>query len=266
MKTKNLCLAIAFALAAPAAHAAFKCTDEKGRTHVGDTPPIGCANVVMYEVTKAGTVIRKIDPSLTEEQVKARQEAEEKARIEEKAAAEQKRKDQALTATFANEKEFDTARDRNIEPLKARITQSEERSKEIDKRIKTVKEEMEFYTAGKKKSDKAGKYDPAAGMKSELDRLAEEKAAIAKSVEGYKKEIVEIGNKFDADKARWVELKRGTKKMEAPPKKAAAATLVPGAAGIATCGDKTYECQAGQTYACRIGGKTTQVNCVVQRP
>src|SRR6187549_1739496 len=149
MKTKKLCLLLAFALAAPAAHAAFRCTDEKGRTHVGDTPPPGCANVVMYEVTRGGVVIRKIDPSLTEEQVKARAEAEEKARIAEKIAAEQKRKDTALLATFANEKEFDVARDRNIEPLKARITQSEERSKEIDKRVKVVKEEMEFYTAGK---------------------------------------------------------------------------------------------------------------------
>jgi hypothetical protein len=213
MKTKKLCLLIALALAAPAAHAAFKCTDEKGRTHVGDTPPPGCANVMMYEVTKAGTVIRKIDPSLTEEQVKARADAEEKARIAEKAAAEQRRKDQALLATFANEKEFDTARDRNIEPLKARITQSEERAKEIDKRIKVVKEEMEFYTAGKKKSDKAGKYDPAAGMKSELERLAEEKAQILKSVEGYKKEIVEIGTKFDGDKRRWLALKKGGGKV-----------------------------------------------------
>jgi hypothetical protein len=265
MKINKLCLLIAFALAAPAAQAAFKCTDEKGRTHIGDTPPPGCANVVMYEVTKGGTVIRKIDPTLTEEQVQARAEAEEKARLEEKAAAEQKRKDAALLATFANEKEFDVARDRNIEPLKARITQSEERSKEIDKRIKTVKEEMEFYTAGKKKSAEKGKYDPAAVMKSELERLEEEKAQIAKTNESAKKEIAEIGTKFDTDKQRWLVLKGGTKKIEAPPPKAAAATLVPGAAGIAKCGEKTYECQAGTTYACKIGGKTTQVNCVVAR-
>src|SRR5262245_31411166 len=110
MKTTKLCLLTALALAPPAPTAAFRSPDEKGRTHVGDTPPPGCANVVMYEVTKGGTVIRKIDPSLSEDQVKARQEAEEKARLEEKAAAEQKRKDTALLATFANEKEFDVAR------------------------------------------------------------------------------------------------------------------------------------------------------------
>src|SRR5688572_17116178 len=215
MKTKKLCLLVAFALAAPAAQAAFRCVDEKGRTHIGDTPPLGCANVVMYEVTRGGTIIRKIEPSLTEEQMKAREEAAEKQRLADKAAAEQKRKDSALLATFANEKEFDTARDRNIEPLKARITQSEERAKEIDKRIKVVKEEMEFYTAGKKKSDKGAKYDPAAGMKSELERLGEERDQIGKSVSGYKKEIVEIGTKFDEDKRRWVALKKGGGKIAA---------------------------------------------------
>jgi chromosome segregation ATPase len=220
MKTKKICLLIALALSAPA-QAAFRCVDEKGRTHIGDTPPPGCANVVMYEVTRGGTIIRKIEPSLTEEQVKARAEAEEKQRIAEKAAAEQKRKDSALLASYANEKEFDTARDRNIEPLKQRITQSEQRSTEIDKRVKQVKEEMEFYTAGKKKSDK-GK-DLAAPMAAELERLSDEKKQIAKSVEGYKKEIAEIGTKFDADKQRWVALKKGGGKVP----EAAAATPAP---------------------------------------
>ncbi len=43
-------------LAAPAAHAAYKCKDERGITHIGDTPPAACANVVMYEITRSGTV------------------------------------------------------------------------------------------------------------------------------------------------------------------------------------------------------------------
>ena len=124
MKTKKICLLVALALATLPAAAAFRCVDEKGRTHIGDTPPPGCANVLMEEVTRGGTVIRKIEPSLTEEQVKARQEAEEKQRIADKAAAEQKRKDTALLSTYANEKEFDVARDRNIEPIKARISLS----------------------------------------------------------------------------------------------------------------------------------------------
>jgi chromosome segregation ATPase len=214
MTTRKLCLLAALSLAATSAAAAFRCVDEKGRTHIGDTPPAGCANVVMHEVTRSGKVLRTIQPTMTEEQWKAKQEAEEKARIAEKIAAEQKRKDTALLSTYANEKEFDTARDRNIEPLKGRIALSQERMKEIEKRVTLVKEEMEFYTAGKKKTDK-GK-DHAAPMAAELERLAEEKKQLAKNVEGYNKEIAEIRNKFDEDKRRWVALKN--------PQKAAPAT------------------------------------------
>jgi chromosome segregation ATPase len=210
MKTRKLCLLLALAVSVPA-HAAFRCVDEKGRTHVGDTPPPGCKSVVMYEVTRGGVVIRKIEPTMTEEQARAKAEAEEKAAIAAKAAAEQKRKDTALLSTYGNEKEFDVARDRNIEPLKQRITQSEERSKEIDKRVKAVKEEMEFYTAGRKKGSKAkdGKEEAASPLAAELERLGEEKKQIARNVEGYNKEIAEIRSKFDADKRRWVALKAG---------------------------------------------------------
>lgn len=207
MTTRKLCLLAALTLAATSATAAYRCVDEKGRTHIGDTPPPACANVVMYETKKGGAVIRTIQPTMSEEQSKAKQEAEEKAKAAEKVAAEQKRKDTALLSTYANEKEFETARDRNIEPLKGRINLSQDRMKEIDKRVKVVKEEMEFYTAGKKKSGK--KDDTSVAMGKELDRLADEKKNIEKSIAGYEKEIAELRVKFDADKRRWLELKQG---------------------------------------------------------
>jgi hypothetical protein len=207
MTTRKLCLLAALSLAATSAAAAFRCVDEKGRTHIGDTPPAGCANVVMHEVTRSGKVLRTIQPTMTEEQWKAKQEAEEKARIAEKIAAEQKRKDTALLSTYANEKEFDTARDRNIEPLKGRIALSQERMKEIEKRVTLVKEEMEFYTAGKKKG---GKDDRSVTMGKEVARLDDEKKNLQKNIAGYEKEIGELQAKFDADKRRWVALKQGS--------------------------------------------------------
>jgi hypothetical protein len=189
----------------------------------------------MEEVTRGGIVIRKIEPSLTEEQVKARLEAEEKQRIADKAAAEQKRKDTALLSTYANEKEFDVARDRNIEPLKARISQSQDRLKEIDKRVKVVKEEMEFYTAGKKKTS-SKKDDTPAAMTAELDRLAEEKKQIQASIVGYEKEIAETRTKFDEDKRRWVALKNPGK--SAAPAKAAEAKAEPAKADAKSAAKK----------------------------
>jgi len=207
MKTK-LALLVALALSNPAT-AAFRCVDEKGRTHIGDTPPAGCANVVMQEVTRGGIVIKTIQPTMTEEQWKAKLEAEEKAKAAEKVAAEQKRKDMALLATYANEKEFDTARDRNIDPIKARIQQSNDRLKEIDKRVKVVKEEMEFYEAGKKKKSAKEKEMPS-GLQMELDRLSEEKKTITHTIASSEKEIAELRTRYEVDKKRWVALKSGT--------------------------------------------------------
>jgi len=207
MTTEKLCLLAALALAATSASAAFRCVDEQGRTHIADTPPPACANVVMYETKKGGAILRTIEPAMSEEQRKAKQEAEQKAKLAARAAAEQKRKDTALLSTYANEKEVDTARDRNIEPLKARINLSQERTKEIDKRMKVVKEEMEFYTDGKKKG---GKEDMSATMAKELERLADEKKTIQKNIAGYEKEIGELSVKYDVDKRRWLELKQGS--------------------------------------------------------
>jgi hypothetical protein len=213
MTTRKLCLLAALTLAATSAAAAYRCVDEKGRTHFADTPPPACADVVMYEVTRSGKVLRTIQPTMSEGQWKAKQEAEEKAKLAEKLAAEQKRKDTALLSTYANEKELDTARDRNIEPLKARIALSQERMKEIDKRAKVVKEEMEFYTDGKKK--KGGKDDASVAMGKELERLDDEKKVLEKNIVGFEKEITELRAKFDVDKRRWLALKQGSSASKA---------------------------------------------------
>ena len=196
------------ALAVPAAQGAYRCTDAKGVTHVGDTPPAACAKIPMQEVTKTGKILRTIEPSLTEEEAAAREEADEKRRAEEKTAAEQKRKDLALLATYASDKEFDVARDRNVEPLEGRIKSSQDRSKDLDKRIKELQEEMEFYKAGKGKDKKGAKGSSIPPqLQQDMDAAIAEKAQMGKNVIQFEKEIVEINAKFDADKKRWLQLK-----------------------------------------------------------
>jgi hypothetical protein len=209
-----LVLAGSLAFAA-AAGAAYRCVDEKGKTHVGDTPPEQCGNVVMYEVTRSGSVIRKIEPSLTPEQVRARAEAEEKRKEGERAAAEQKRKDLALLATYSSENEFDMVRDRTVEPIKGRIASAQERIEAIDKRTKQIDEEMEFYKAGKKASAKKAEAPP--NLVSELERLKSEKAGLVRGIAGYEREIKELHAKFDVDKKRWVALKTGGSSQAAAP-------------------------------------------------
>jgi Domain of unknown function (DUF4124) len=266
MRRLLLLSAIAFATSAGAT---FRCVDGKGVTHVGDTPPDECGNVVVYEISASGNVIRKMDPTPTPEQAKAMREEQERKKESDRAAAEQKRKDTALLASFSAEKEFDVVRDRNIEPLVGRIKSNEERIREVDKHIKELEDEMEFYRAGKK-SGKSGKAtEPPPVLMEVMTRSRAEKATLEKANVGYAKEIEDLKSKFDADKKRWVSLKAdpSSRNMQPEPAKAAVAgTMIPGAAGTAKCVDKVYECQAGQTYICRRGdGYAYKVNCVVER-
>lgn len=193
-------------VAAPAAEAAYKCKDEKGITHIGDTPPAACATVPMQEVSRSGMVLRTIEPTLTPEQVKAKQEEAARKLEADKAAAEQRRKDMALLATYSSEKDIDTSRDLNIQPIEGRIKSAQDRSVAVEKRQKELEAEMEFYKAGKSKA--AGKTREApAQLVADLERTKAESAALVRSIDAYEKERQQVREKYAADKKRWLELK-----------------------------------------------------------
>ncbi len=223
-KMKLLCMVLAV-MFAPAAGATYKCVDEKGVTHIGDVPPDPCAHVVMYELSSSGLLLRKIDPTPTPEQLKLRLEENERNREAAKVAADQKRKDDALLNSFAAEREFDVARDRNIEPLTGRIRSAQERLKAVDKRIGELEDEMEFYKAGKSKTAQAR--SAPIGLVHELERARAEKVALDKSIVTSEKEIAALKVKFDADKRRWLALKGIQGKILDAPSAAAAKTDLP---------------------------------------
>ena len=251
------------ALGASFAQGAYRCVDEKGTTHVGDVPPPACANVPVYEVSRTGNVIKRIDPTLTPEQVKAKNEAAAKAKEEEKVAAEQKRKDLALIATYSNEKDIDIARDRNVDPVKSRIANAQDRGKAIDKRMKELEEEMEFYKSGPGKGKGAKTKEVPPQLLADHERLAAEKSTLAKSIAGYEREVLEISARYAADKARWTELKtnptlRGQVMLPAN------SSIVERqwTRGQARCGDKMVSCRRGESYFCLLSdGRWTNVPC-----
>ena len=195
-------------LAVSAAQAAYKCKDEKGITHIGDTPPASCATVVMYEITKSGTVVRKIDPTPTGEQLKAKLEEAARQKEADKAAAEQRRKDLALLATYSSEKDIDTSRDINLKPIEGRIKSAQERSAAVDKREKELEAEMEFYKAGKSSKASSKVREAPLQLIADLSRTKHEKVTLARAIADYEKEMVEVRTRYDTDKKRWVDLKQ----------------------------------------------------------
>ena len=62
----------------------YKCVDDKGVTHYGDTMPWQCAKKPFSELSEQGTVKKTHEGALNPEQLKARQEELVKKREEEK--------------------------------------------------------------------------------------------------------------------------------------------------------------------------------------
>lgn len=210
-------LAVAVALLALPAQAAYRCVDDKGMTHFGDTPPAACKGVPIHEISKSGTVKRTIDPTPSAEEIARRKEEAARKREEEREREEQKRRDMTLLQTFTTEREFDVALERNVEPLKGRIRLAQDRIKALDKRLGDIAEEMEFYKAGKSSKAKvaAGKAanEPPRPLLDERERLANEKAGLERTIAGYERDIEALRKRYETDKTRWVTLKRGA----APP-------------------------------------------------
>jgi hypothetical protein len=209
---KKICILLAL-IYAPAATAEFKCVDSRGLTHIGDTPPAACADVVMYEISKSGRVLQKIDPTPTAEQAKVRQDEADRKKELERVAGEQKRKDLALLNTYSSEREVDVARDRNLEPLRGRITSAQERLLVIQKREKAVDEEMEFYKAGQAKTAKgredAARREAPPALVAEVERIRKERESLTLGIAQHEKEIVTLTAKYEQDKQRWLALKSG---------------------------------------------------------
>lgn len=203
---KRIAILVAAAWA-PLAGAAYKCVDEKGITHIGDTPPAACANVMLFEVKPNGAVIRRIEPTPTPEQLKVIREEEARKREADKVAAEQKRKDMALLNTYAAERDFDLARDRNTEPIRGRIVQAQDRIKAIEARERKIAEEMEFYKTGKSKANRRETDAPPPMLVHEQERLTHEKQGLAASIAAQEGEIRTLRARYESDKRRWVELK-----------------------------------------------------------
>lgn len=256
-------------LAGGPAHALFKCVDEKGITHYGDTMPPQCAKKPVVEMSSQGSVVRKMDAPLTPEQLKTIEEDKIRNKERTDRMASQKLRDNALIATYGAEKEFDVARDKDIASLDSRRKTLEARTEDADKKLTKLNNDMEFYQAGKSKTAKAKEAPPQ--LVQDQKRAANDVEAIRTEIEKIDKDKADIRARYDAEKARWKRLKAGMPAgtmLDEQGNIAAAPELrsqivgqsqiIPGRPrGVATCEEKVYECTLGIYYMCRgpnVGG------------
>jgi hypothetical protein len=185
---------------ATAANALFCCNDEHGKQVCGDLLPQACYGRAYREIGSSGRTLRNVEAPLTAEQ-RAQRAAEEATRkAQETALKEQKRKDQALLDTYGTEKDIATLKLRAEQDVNRSIKAAEAKIAEAQLQRKKFEDEAEFY---KKKQLPP---EIAKGLRDLDYEIAAQQSVIASK----KKDLEVIGQKFEEDRRRFLELSRGT--------------------------------------------------------
>lgn len=189
-------LLAALLLAAGAAHATmYRWVDANGRVHYSDTLPPTYQKSGAAEMNKQGLVIKRTQ-SETERRAEAERLAEQKRLQQEQ--AKQAQLDRALTQTYTTEAEIDLARDRALEHHKLVIKGAEIRAKAVEANLAELKTRI----AG---IEKAGR-KVGANLKDQLAQTIRESQDLKRTVQSNQEAMVQVREKYEADKARFREL------------------------------------------------------------
>lgn len=229
MTTSRILLALLLAAcgATYAQSTLFRCVDEKGVTHYGETMPAACAKKDVTEMSKQGRTIRKLDAPPTPEQQKARDESDAKQRDNDRKVADQRQKDLALLGTYGTEREIDVIRDKDVAQLDQRRKFLEARVSDVDARLAKVNNQMEFYVAGRSKTGKAKDAKDAKDTKgsvkdtktaerevppqlqADFDRVKSDRANLMGEIARLENDKKDIVARNEGEKVRFRRLKAG---------------------------------------------------------
>lgn len=210
-KAEKLFIAALIALlfaAMPGANAAglVKWVDEKGVTHYGDAVPPEYASRGTTELSRHGVVLNKTEAAMTAEQKKAKDEQQAREKIEQKKATEQQRRDVAIFSTYTSDKEIDVVRDRTLQTIDAKLLVADAQLNAAQGLEDALVKQLAPYAA--KGLD--GKYVRIAPMALVLayEKNETEVKNLTEIRKQYLLERQQAVAKFDADKARYNELKK----------------------------------------------------------
>src|SRR6202171_5883796 len=202
------CFAAWLALGALPAVAAgmYKWTDDQGIVHYSDQMPADAVNKGGTVFDKRGRQIKKIDPTLTPAQIKAKEADDERLRLLAKAQEDKSRRDIALTHSYTSEEEIDFARSRELLPIESQLKSAETYIADLTKRQQELKKDKLAY----------GTKPVPPTLDPELSGLDEELARQDKVLIQRRAEITAINAKYESDKLRWREIRSDQGKPAGP--------------------------------------------------
>ncbi|HWZ70163.1 MAG TPA: DUF4124 domain-containing protein [Casimicrobiaceae bacterium] len=202
------CFAAWLALGAlPAAAAGvYKWTDDQGVVHYSDQMPADAVNKGGVVIDKQGRQIKKIEPTLTPAQAKAKEAEDERQRLIAKSQEEKSRRDTALTHSYTSEEEIDFARSRALLAVESQLKSAESYVAGLTQRQQELRKDKLAY----------GTKPVPATLDNELTALDEELARQDKVLAQRRAEIAAINAKYESDKLRWREIRTDQGKPPAP--------------------------------------------------
>lgn len=152
----------------------YKWVDAQGNVHYSDTMPDSqSASKGTSVLNQRAIVVKQAE---TPEQREAKLLADKKNRENELIRLEQARRDKALVETFANPKEIDRLRDRNLEQVDAGINTNAARQQAANKRLTGLLQQQKRFTSANKAIPKDLLAD-IVNTQNELKQIDKETAA-----------------------------------------------------------------------------------------
>ncbi len=181
--------------ASPAVAGMYRWVDGNGRVHYGDTLPPTYQQSGAAEMSKQGNIIKRTQ-SEAERRAQAEREAEQK-RIQDE-QQKQAQLDRALTQTYTTEAEIDLARDRALENYKLMIRGAEIRAGAVDANLADLRTRIaNVQKAGRKVGP---------GLQEQLDQAVRESEELKRTIQKNQNAMVQVREKYEADKLRFREL------------------------------------------------------------
>ncbi len=175
----------------------YKWVDNNGTTHYGETVPPEYADKDRVELNSAGRVV-KSEEVPTPERRRAKELDEVKKHDDENAALEQQRRDKTLTNTYSNVQEIELSRSRSLQQVDARINV-------INSSIKIANDNLLALQKEADNNIKANRKIPAS-LQEDLDEAQARLIKLQQDLEKPKAEKAALEARYDADKARYIEL------------------------------------------------------------
>jgi Domain of unknown function (DUF4124) len=202
-RTRALATIALLICATPAlAQTLYRYVDERGKIYYSDKPMTHMTGRPTDQLTRQGTVIRR-DPAAPTVEQRAAADAEKRKRAEtDKVQSVEQRRNLALLATYATEKEIDDAQAFALRDPIALVKETEEQLAATEKRRNQHRSDVEKLGA------KASQQQRDHLRQSELDVKS-----VAEVLETKRRDVQLINDRYEEDRRRYLEIVRQRQAM-----------------------------------------------------